>query len=150
MEYHFYIRDHNGDDSSAYYKVSVNGVVVAEGGKGSFKTIKEKFSIGSGHLSNLPLTTKSPTPPPTPAPTLPPTPAPTIARPKLPPFTGKFISYPQLKAAVKTWVMNKPWAIQKYGHISGWDVSDITTMRCLFAGDWRCTGYPRYQFELRE
>jgi len=60
-----------------------------------------------------------------------------------PPFTGKFTSQRELKIAVKTWVNNKNWAITKYGHISDWDVSQVTSMRCLFSG-WRSCSDDRF------
>merc|ERR1719401_3331039 len=121
MEYRFYIRDHwgNGIDNG-HFKVTVDGVLVAQGGRGVFDTIKKEFSI--------------PPPPP----------------PTKPPFTGKFTSYAELKGAVKTWVMNKPWAVQRYGHISDWDVSHITSMRCLFStSKWCPIGGPS-DFEMRQ
>jgi len=51
----------------------------------------------------------------------------------------KFTTVKELKAAVKTWVNNRAWAINKYGHISSWDVSEITNMKCLFSGYDLCT-----------
>ena len=37
-----------------------------------------------------------------------------------------------LKQAVKEWIDNPDTAKTKYGHISDWDVSNVTSMRYLF------------------
>ena len=37
-----------------------------------------------------------------------------------------------LREAVKEWLNNENDAIEKYGHISNWDVSQVTNMRKLF------------------
>ena len=73
-----------------------------------------------------------PLPPPSPPP-YPPGQAP-APPPSLPPFDGK----PALQAAVDLWCTNEPAAIAAYGHISGWDVSAITDMKCLFGADSWC------------
>jgi len=38
-----------------------------------------------------------------------------------------------LRAAVKEWLDDEIQAEEKYGHISKWDVSEVTNMRRLFA-----------------
>ena len=38
----------------------------------------------------------------------------------------------ELREAVKLWLGNKSKAITKYGHISLWDTSKVTNMRCMF------------------
>ncbi|GMH79239.1 hypothetical protein TL16_g09480 [Triparma laevis f. inornata] len=55
----------------------------------------------------------------------------------------------ELITKVKAWCTNKSLAMEKYGHISSWDVSNITNMYRLFAGRknfnddisrWDCSG----------
>jgi len=124
------------DNGHGYYKVKVDGVVVAEGGSFEDKRgfpEKKSFTVKGRHGT---FPTNAPT---THAPTPAPTPSPTLERLPRPPFTGKFTSQRELKIAVKTWVNNKSWAITKYGHISDWDVSEVTSMRCLFSGWGDCT-----------
>ena len=40
-----------------------------------------------------------------------------------------------IKKAVEVWIKNRNEAIEKYGHISNWDTSQVSDMRCLFCGD---------------
>jgi len=68
-----------------------------------------------------------PTSPPFPPP--PPPPSPPLAT-----FEGK----PALQTAVDLWCSDEAAALATYGHISNWDVSGITDMRCLF------NAYPIY------
>ncbi|GMH79766.1 hypothetical protein TL16_g08267 [Triparma laevis f. inornata] len=44
----------------------------------------------------------------------------------------KFRSNAELKAAVMLWCSDRNKAIAQYGHIKGWNVSSITSMRLLF------------------
>jgi len=44
----------------------------------------------------------------------------------------KFTSNEQLKEAAREWVGDKSKAKEKYGHISDWDVSEVTSMEKLF------------------
>ena len=41
-----------------------------------------------------------------------------------------------IREAVKQWLENKESAIAKYGHISGWDTSQVTDMSKLFLDAW--------------
>jgi surface protein len=45
-----------------------------------------------------------------------------------------------LKVAAKEWCTDEQTALAKYGHISGWDVSEVTSMGDLFSadGDYYC------------
>jgi len=50
-----------------------------------------------------------------------------------PPPPGTFDGKPALQAAVDLWCSDEAAALAEYGHISGWDVSAITDMQCLFS-----------------
>lgn len=39
-----------------------------------------------------------------------------------------------LKSAVQLWLKDEKSALQKYGHISDWDVSNLTSMSYMFFG----------------
>ena len=60
--------------------------------------------------------------------------------PSTPPPAYTFDGKPALQAAVDLWCSDEPAALAEYGHISGWDVSAITDMKCLFSADsWRAS-----------
>ena len=46
----------------------------------------------------------------------------------------KFKDNEELREAVKLWLNNEPEALELYGHISLWDTSNVTDMRCMFYG----------------
>jgi len=45
---------------------------------------------------------------------------------------GTKFAYESLKEAVEKWVKDKSMAEEEYGHISDWDVSEVTSMEELF------------------
>eukprot|EP00519_Triparma_laevis_P008571 CAMPEP_0182519176 /NCGR_PEP_ID=MMETSP1321-20130603/44958_1 /TAXON_ID=91990 /ORGANISM="Bolidomonas sp., Strain RCC1657" /LENGTH=1957 /DNA_ID=CAMNT_0024727141 /DNA_START=127 /DNA_END=5997 /DNA_ORIENTATION=- len=59
---------------------------------------------------------------------------------------GRKFGNEDLKAAAKEWCEDEQTAEAKYGTISGWDVSRVTSMNCLFSADSDDTGEAGKQF----
>ena len=73
-------------------------------------------------------------PPPSASPWPPPSPSspPPSPSPSPPPIGGLFQSKAALQTAVEKWLMDATGAEAEHGHISGWDVSRILDICCLF------------------